>query len=99
MRRSSSADGGWTGTATSSVTTAGTADRSPAGLRGQAALGQRAGRGHEAEVAERLREVAEERQVARVDLLGVQAGVVGQPRQLIHELGGLVGASGRAQRL
>jgi hypothetical protein len=67
----------------------------PASVQGtiSVCLRDRARRGDQREVAERLGEVAEELPRARLDLLGIEADVVCQSDELVHERGGLVDPS------
>jgi hypothetical protein len=51
------------------------------------------------QVAGALREVPEEGTGGRVDLLGVEADVVGQPHELVHQRHGLVAPPAHAERL
>src|SRR3954471_15253110 len=98
MRCSSWREGGWTGTATSCGVGGRSADRSPAAGRWQG-VRHRARGGDEPEVTQRLREVAEEGAVGRVDLLGIEADVVREAGELVEQRGRLVGPAGGRQRL
>src|SRR5207249_2530387 len=68
-------------------------------LAAPARLLDRLRRVDEREVAERLGQVAQEVAVRGVDLLRVQAYIVGQADQLVHRRGGLVDAADARERL
>src|SRR6185437_14862978 len=56
------------------------------------------GGGDQADVAERLREVAEQLAIRRVDLLGEKAEIVGVGDQLVEQLFGAIDLTGLGQR-